>query len=279
MKRALPIFSSDELAALRMLLASAALAPIALKNLAVLRQHWKPILITGLSGNAIPYFLFALAQTHISSSLSGILNSLTSLFTLLLGVAFYGQRTSKSQVAGVAFALLGAAGLIGFAALATFADQAAYALLVVLATLLYGVAVNTVKWQLAEVKPMHITSLAFLITGPACGIYLFTATDFLHKAATHPDFWSGSGYVAILGVAGTAIAVGLFNLLIKQTTAVFASSVTYLIPVVALGWGWMDGEPFQLTDLLYIAFILLGILLINTKMASSLKQLSGGLWK
>jgi drug/metabolite transporter (DMT)-like permease len=265
MKKGLIYFDSNEVAAFRISMAFLVLLPIALRNLKTLKGNYLPLLVTGLFGNAIPAFLFALAQTQIPSALSGILNSLTSLFTLLIGVAIFRTKTTWMQVTGVLIALIGAAGLIGFESLFAFSGNSKYALLVVCGALMYGIAVNTIKSKLPHLKPTHITSLSFLLTGPWCLVYLIFGTSFMDKVATNPESWIGVLYLSILAIVGTAIAVIIFNKLIKETTAVFATTVTYLIPVVALGWGLLDGELIQLTDLVFMLFILLGIFLINMK--------------
>ena len=98
-----------------------------------------------------------------------------------------------------------------------------------IASACYGIAVNIIKYYLHDIKPAQITSLSFLLIGPPVAIYLFSTTDFITTASTKPDALWGVFYLSILGIVGTAIAVIIFNRLIKETTAVFASSVTYLI--------------------------------------------------
>lgn len=270
MKRGLAYFNSSEVAAAivaayRITLAWLVLLPISVRNLRLIKGNFWPLLVAGLFGSAIPAFLFAVAQTHISSALSGILNSLTSLFTLLFGVILFKSKTNGLQVAGVIMALIGAAGLIGFDSIMSFGEGSQYALLVVAATAMYAISVNTIKAKLQEIRPTHVTSLAFFLVGPWCALYLFFGTDFTHQLSTRPESWMGVFYLSILAIVGTAIAVIIFNMLIKETTAVFATTVTYLIPVVALVWGLLDGEMIQLTDILFMGLILAGIFMINMK--------------
>jgi len=266
MKKGLLYFDSTEVAAFRMSVAMFALLPIALRSLPTLRKHAVPLFFTGLVGNAIPAFLFALAQTEIPSSLSGMLNSLTSLFTLVLGVAFFRTQPRLNQFIGVLLALIGTAGVIGFAHLLEFSKYGRYSLLVVVAACCYGMAVNIVKTYLIDVRAPQIAALSFLLTVPILSIYLVFFTDFVTQIATHPESRWGLLYIGILGLLSTALAVILFNLLIKETTAVFASSVTYLIPVVALGWGIADGETIGRGQLGYLVLILGGIFLINARL-------------
>jgi drug/metabolite transporter (DMT)-like permease len=264
MKKALVFFTPDTVATYRIALASLVLFPNAIRNLDKVKGHVWPLLAVGLFGNGLPALLFAVAQTQIPSSLSGILNSLTSLFTLLIGVVLFRLKTTVYQVIGVFVALIGAAGLIGFNSLAAFSENSQYALLAVIAASMYGLAVNTIKSKLPEMRPTHITALSFLMTGPWCLLYLLIGTDFISIITEDSKSWSAVGYLTILAVIGTAAAVVLFNRLIKETTAVFASSVTYLIPVVAVGWGILDGESVTLMDGGFMLFILTGIFLINS---------------
>lgn len=264
MKRGLNYFSSIEIASYRITIAMLVLLPIALKNLASFKGKILPLFLTGLFGNAIPAFLFATGQQYIPSGLTGMLNSLTSLFTLLIGILFFGMAPIRTQIIGVVVALVGALGLIGFENLAEFGDYGKYSLLIILAAACYGIGVNIIKSHLHEVKPTHITSLSFLLVGPPLMLFLLTGTDFTHKLAKNPESWMGVFYISLLGILGTAVAVIIFNRLIKETTAVFASSVTYLIPVVAVGWGLLDGEEIASNQLIYLVLILIGIFLINS---------------
>jgi drug/metabolite transporter (DMT)-like permease len=263
MKRGLVYFDSTEVAAYRMSIAMIVLLPIALRNLSVLRDNAWPLFFVGLFGNTVPAFLFALAQTQIPSSLSGMLNSLTTLFTLVLGVLFFRMSPLRSQVWGVLVALVGTFGLIGFAHLLDLTTGARYSLLVVAASACYGLAVNIIKSHLRAIPPSHITSLSFILTVPALLIYLIFFTDFVSQVGTQPESRWGVFYISLLGILSTALAVILFNRLIKDTTALFASSVTYLIPVVAIGWGVLDGEVVAAHQFGYLALILCGIFLIN----------------
>jgi len=264
MKKGLIYFSPQEVAAFRITAAMLVLLPFSLPNLKTLKGNFLPLLASGLFGNGIPAFLFAIAQTEIPSSLSGILNSLTSLFTLLIGIFFFKIATVRFQILGVVIALIGALGLIGFGNLMEFGVYGKYATLIIIAAGCYGIAVNIIKYYLHDVKPTHITSLSFLLIGPWVSIYLLSGTDLVENVQNVPGAHIGVFYIAILGIVGTAIAVIIFNRLIKETTAVFASSVTYLIPVVAVAWGVMDGEQVTVEQLLFMGLILAGIFLINS---------------
>lgn len=275
MKRGLDYFDSTEVAAFRMTVAMVSLLPIALRHLATVRKHPVALFCTGFFGNCIPAFLFALAQTEIPSSLSGMLNSLTSLFTLAMGVFFFRVRPVAAQVTGVALATIGTAGLIGFVHLFELTTYGRYSLLVVGAAFCYGTSVNIIKTYLQDVPSTQIVALSFLLTVPALTVYLVFFTDFVTQVATRPESRPGVIYIAVLGLTATSLAVILFNHLIKETTAVFASSVTYLIPIVAVGWGLVDGEVIGAGKLGYLVLVLGGVFLIHAPSRRAYRRLEG----
>jgi drug/metabolite transporter (DMT)-like permease len=133
-------------------------------------------------------------------------------------------------------------------------------LLVVFAACCYALSSNTVKAYLQNMQSLTISSTAFVLIGPV-GIGLLAATDFFTVMATDPQAWSALGYVLILSLAGTVVASILFFRLVQLKDAVFASTVSYLIPLVALGWGYLDGELLSLAHFIGMAFILFGLYL------------------
>ncbi|MBL4624611.1 MAG: DMT family transporter [Flavobacteriales bacterium] len=262
MKKGLVAYSASEMAALRIVIAGIALLPFAVKNLKLIfSSHGKWLLIAALSGNGIPAFLFAKAQTVISSSLSGMLNSLTPLFTLVIAVFFFRVAIGSVKILGVLIGLAGTLALVYTSGTGAEESNYWYSGLVLCATLCYGISVNVLKEKLAELKAEVITALAFFIIAPPCLIYLLVATPVLDIMPTEEGLTSLI-YIGILSVFGTALAVVLFNKLIKHTSSVFASSVTYLIPIVALFWGFMDGELITWAQLGLFTAILCGVSLV-----------------
>lgn len=260
------VYSSEEVAALRILIAFLFLSPLLLRHVkAPLLKHWKGFLGMGLFGNFIPAFLFTKAETGISSSLTGMLNSLTPLFTLLLGVLLFKTKTRWVNVIGILIGFVGAIGLLLVGKSEDMNNNLLFGLYVVIATICYALSVNIIKKDLNEVSSITATVWAMLFIGPLAGIYLFGFTDFTAKLTSNPLAYSSLGYVVILAVFGTALSVMVFNVLIRNTNALFASSVTYLIPIVALMWGILDGEDVQLLHFLWIVVILLGVWLVNKK--------------
>lgn len=265
MKKGLEVYSASQLASLRILLACIALLPFSLKALRQCTLYQKKIIVlTGILGSGIPAFLFAFAQTRIDSSVAGILNSLTPLFTLWIGILFFSTFSSVKQTIGIITGLAGALILIIFSSNNSFELNIFYSFLVILATVFYATNVNILKKYLQGVPPVHITSLSFLFIGPLAGIYLLFG-DFLYLTMTHEKAFNAFGSIFILSVAGTAYALIFFNKLLQNTSAVFASTVTYLIPIVAVAWGILDGEVFQISDLLGMVLILSGIYLTRKK--------------
>jgi drug/metabolite transporter (DMT)-like permease len=268
MKRGMDVYSSDEVAALRIFIAFLFLSPLIFRHVKKpLLKYWKGFIGMGVLGNFIPAFLFTKAETGISSSLTGMLNSLTPLFTLLLGVILFKTKTRLVNAIGILIGFVGAIGLLTVGKSEDMDNNMLYGFYVVLATICYALSVNIIKKDLGEVNSVTATVWAMLFIGPMAGIYLFGFTDFTNKLGAHPLAMNSLGYVCILAIFGTALSVIVFNVLIRNTNALFASSVTYLIPVVAMFWGIFDGEDVQLLHFVWIALILLGVYLVNKKVA------------
>lgn len=266
MKRGLDAFSSDEVAALRIFIAFIFLSPLLIKHFKKEHlKHWKGFVGMGLLGNFIPAFLFTKAETGISSSLTGMLNSLTPLFTMLLGVLMFKTKTKLINAIGIFIGFIGAIGLLAVGKSDDTDNSLLFCLFVVLATICYALSVNIIKKELGGVNSVTATVWAMTFIGPLAGVYLFGATDFISDFNSNPKAFESLGYVSVLAIFGTALSVIIFNVLIKNTNALFASSVTYLIPIVAMMWGVLDGEVILPFHILSIGVILLGVYLVNKK--------------
>ena len=261
-KKGLLAFSAAEVGALRIVAAFAFLVPVAIPALHRLTaRHFGLLLLIGLVGSLGPSFMFALAQTQLSSSATGILNAVTPLNVLLIGAAFFHKTITKKEVIGLGIGFLGAV-MLTLAGSEGFGSLNYYALLVVLATICYGFNLNIIKNYLGDLKPIVITGVSLLLVGPAAAVYLFGMSEFWTKAATDVAWWPMMAVVC-LGVVGTAIALILFNKLVQIRTAVFASSVTYLIPIVAIGWGVVDNESLTYQHFVGMGAILGGVYVAN----------------
>lgn len=257
-----PVLNGWQMASARLLIAWLALCPLLLKHFGLFRKHWLALLGTGMLGNGIPAFLYAMAQTRIASSLSGMLNSLTPLFTLVVGVLIFRSRVRAVQVAGVLLGLMGAVGLVVFNPLTDMISWTPYALLPVVGTLCYGCSANIVKHKLYMLPAAATAALALTFVGPigALGCWL---TDLPGTLAEHPHALRSLGYVAVLAVLSSALSLVLWNALLKRTSALWASSVTYLMPIVAIGWGLMDGETVSWVQIMMIVLVLSGVYLVT----------------
>jgi drug/metabolite transporter (DMT)-like permease len=272
MKRGLEVFSSDQVAAMRIFIAFLFLSPLLFRHIKrSLLKHWKGYVGMGVIGNLIPAFLFTKAETGISSSLTGALNSLTPLFTLLVGVLLYREKTGWMNVLGIIIGFVGATGLTMVGKEEGINNELLFVLYVVLATVCYALSVNIIKKYLSEVDSLTATVWALMFIGPVAGCYLFS-TDFTVRLSNHPGAWQSLGYTSILAIFGTALSVIVFNTLIKNTNPLFASSVTYLIPIVAMGWGIFDNEAVSALHFAWIGLILLGVYLVNKEVPKPVSQ-------
>lgn len=269
MKRGMEAFSSDQVAALRIFTAFVFLSPLAFKRInRGLLKNTAAVAGMGIFGNLIPAFLFTKAETMISSAMTGMLNSLTPVFTLLIGLLIFRNKVMWRQALGVIIGLGGAIGLLALdekdAAAVMQNSVFIGGALVVLATFFYGLSVNIIRSKLGHVNAVTATVFAMCIIGPIAGTYLFT-TDFVHRLQTNPLALHSLGFVSILAVFGTSLSVIVYNILIREAGALFAASVTYLMPVVAMGWGLYDGESVTWMHAVFILVILSGVFLVNKK--------------
>ena len=262
-KRGLTAFAPAEVGALRIVAASLFLVPVALPALRTLtRRHLGLLAFIGLVGSLGPAFLFAFAQTQLSSSVTGILNAVTPLNVLLMGAAFFGRNISRHELIGLVIGLAGTVVLILAGTSGQLDGVSYYALLIIAASVCYGFNTNVIKNYLSDLTPVVITSVSLLLAGPPAIIYLFGLSDFTQKVAADTAWWPLAAIV-VLGVVGTALALIMFNKLVQMRTAVFASSVTYLVPMVAIAWGVWDGENLSYQHLLGMVAILSGVYVAN----------------
>lgn len=263
-KKSLPAFSPYEIGAFRVGLSGLLLSFIgipALRKMKFRDVSW--IAAAGFFGNFLPMFLFPIAQTKVSSSLAGIINSLEPIFVLVLGFLIFGIRSKLVQVIGAIIGFAGAATLLFFSEMNSEESNMAFTLLMVIASASYAVSALIIKLKLQHVKSLHVSSSVFSIWMiPSLFILLFTG--FFTMEYTYRTY-EALGYLSILSVFGTAVGIALFYKLIQDTSAVFASSVSYLLPVVAVIWGVLDGEQFTIWYLLGAVLILIGIYLIREK--------------
>jgi drug/metabolite transporter (DMT)-like permease len=265
-KQGLKVFSPEEVGSLRVAAAAVFLLPFALIRWKELKKgdHLK-LFFSGMMAIFIPAFLFALAQTKLQSSVTGILNTLSPIWAMVMGVLFFNQRFRGMAVFGLLVSFGGAIILALARAEGAIGGFNAYALLVVLACALYGANVNFIKFKVQGIGSLTITSVSLLLLWPFSLVYLFGFTDFTQKLATIPGAWQAMGFIVILALMSTAVANLIFNKLLQISTPLFASSVTYIMPVVSVMWGVLDGEKLYLGHFIGMVAILGGVYLANRK--------------
>ena len=252
-----------QLGALRVTSAGIFLIPWVVKGFKnVKRRHLGWLFIIGFMGSFFPAFLFAKAQTEIDSSLAGVLNALTPIWVILVGALFFVQKFNKEVIVGVLV------GFVGTAILVLTGKEGIelnyYAGYIILATVCYGFNLNIIKFKMADLKAATITGTSLVMVLPiALGVLYFD--DTFQLDFSNSEFTYAMGAIILLGVMGTAIALIMFNGLVQITSPIFTSSVTYLIPIVAVIWGLVDGEVLQTGHYLGMLLILLGVFLANRR--------------
>jgi drug/metabolite transporter (DMT)-like permease len=281
-KRGLEVFQPIQVAGLRQFLAGLVLLPwvfqyslgrnfrkedISENPVKLTSGDYYFLFMSGLVGNGIPAFLFSYAGTLIPSGLSGIMNAFTPMFTLLLGVVFFKDRFTGNGLIGVILGILGAIILLapGFVFHSGQPISPAGVLMVTTAALMYGYNINLIKHKLHHLPAMVKTAYPFFFMGSMYFMVLMITGILDHWNASPEKAWTALGYLAILGVVGSALSMVAFNILIKHTTALVASTNTFIIPVVAVAWGIVENEPITWNMIVGLLFSLAGIYLIINK--------------
>jgi len=238
-----------------------------LKKLSKTTLKW--IILSGFLGTFFPAFLFAFAETEIDSAVASILNSIVPINTIILGFVVFKIFSTRGQVVGVVVGFIGTILLITNGATINPDQNYWYAILVIIATIMYALSVNIIKRHLQNVPAVTIAVGNFVaIIIPAIIILIFSGF-FTSEVIKSPELPMSLFYIVLLSIFGTAIAKVLFNKLVQISTPVFASSVTYLMPVVAVIWGLLDGEGFGFWQVIATLIILLGVYLANSRKLGS----------
>ena len=262
-KKGLLGLSPMEVGSLRIVAAFLCLLPFGIRYLRHIQsREWIFLLSVGFCGSLIPAFLFAVAQTQLPSGVTGILNTLVPIFTILIAALIFRHKQPATAYIGVAVGFMGSI-LLVLASGGGLSGMNYYALLVLLATVFYATNVNLIKEFLQGQKALAITSVSLLLVGPIALIVLLFLTDFVSKLGSDPNAVTATLYVSLLGVMGTAVALIIFNHIVRLTNPVFTSSVTYIIPIVAVCWGLLDGEWLNGMHFAGMALILVGVYVTN----------------
>ncbi|NPA45383.1 MAG: DMT family transporter [Chlorobi bacterium] len=264
MKRGLESFSPMQLGTMRIFFAFLFLLPLFFQRIKKFKKkYFKHLVIVAIIGNLFPAVLFALAQTKVSSSMAGMLNTMFPLIALIIGAVFYGDKTEKHRIFGIIVGLLGTVGIILSEDSSVENSNILFAGFIVIATLFYAISINEIKFKLSELDGITITVFAFMISGPIAGTYLLFS-DFTEALAT-PNFSINLIYIILLAFGGSAVSVTLFYLLLDYVDVVFASLTTYIIPIFAIFWGVFDGEKITLLQFAFMFVVFIGIYLVNKK--------------
>lgn len=265
-KQGLKVFTPDEVGALRVSAAFVFILPYALTQVRHLKAgDFLLLFLSGMMGVFIPAFLFATAQTQLPSAVTGILNTLSPIFTMVVGSMFFGVRFGGSAIGGIAAGVVGTILLVTAGSDGGFGGLHWYALLVVAACFLYGTNLNFIKFRIQHLNSLTIGSVSLLLIGPFALTYLLAFSDFSVRLETDPGAWRAVGFITLLGCMSTAIAGMLFTLLVKARSPLYASSVTYLMPVVSVLWGLFDQEQLLPMHFAGMALIIGGVWFANRK--------------
>jgi len=265
-KRSLAGLTPIQVGAIRIIFASIFLFIIGFKSLREIKtkRDWKWIAIAGFLSSFFPPFLFALAQTQIDSGVTSVFNSLTPLNTTLVGALLFGVLVTKRQWLGVAIGLLGTFILVATGMEINPDQNYWYSLFILLSSIGYAFNINILKKKLSHLRPIALTTACFVVIFiPSVLLLIFSG--FFSEVSTNAEMQTSLIYVLILALIGTAMAKIFFNKLILISSPVFAASVTYLIPVVAILWGVWDGEKLNIYQFIGAIVVLFGVYLVNKK--------------
>ncbi|MEN7550977.1 EamA family transporter [Rapidithrix thailandica] len=262
-KKSLQVFTFEQVGAGRIFFGFLALGFLAITRAKQIpKAQWKYVLAMGLLGNLFPAFLFAIAITQVPSSVTGILNALTPLFTFLIGMVFFKAKMQKGQLWGLLLGFVGCVGLSLVNSNGQLGQLNYFLLFVVIACLCYATSANIIKTHLSTIHPVTLTACAMILIGPLAATYLFSS-DFVERIQTHPDAWFSLSCLIFLGTVGTGYALILFNRLVQTVSPVFATSVTYIIPIIAVMWGVLDQEQLFPLHFIGMALIIAGVYVVN----------------
>ncbi|MBW8358741.1 MAG: EamA family transporter [Weeksellaceae bacterium] len=264
-KKSLEHYGPFQVGALRVLIAGILLAPVALLNMTKFpKKRWKWLVLAAVSGNFIPMFLFPLAETEVSSSIAGIINSMMPIFVIIIGALFWKFQTTKRQVIGVAISFSGAC-LLMVSGQEGGSMKIVPILWLLLATLLYAVSTTTVKSKLSDIPAKIMSSFVFFFILAVPSLITLAFTGFFQNFEGTEGEFIGLGYVSLLSIFGTGLAMMLNYRLLNISTPLFASTVTLLMPIVAVIWGVLDGETLTLIQFAGGIIIIMGLIFLRSR--------------
>ena len=265
MKAGMQVLSPYQVASLRIFSAGIVLLPFTFNT--IKKYSLKMIglfIITGTVGTLLPAFLFCIAESKVDSGIAGILNALTPICTIVAGIAFFKLKVSKIKILAVFIGFIGLSLLISLDGRSFHLDltRILYSLLILIATILYGINLNIVGKYMKNVPAIEMVSISLMFTMIPC-LFILIFTGYFTPTNFDSNYINSSLYSIILGLFGTSIASIIFYILVKRTDIIFASLVTYCIPFVAIAWGIWYGEIITFKQIICLMIILLGVYLEN----------------
>ena len=268
-KKSLEHFNPYEVGALRVLIAGIILLPLAILNIRKFpKKHLKWLILAAVTGNFIPMFLFPIAETEVSSSIAGIINSMMPIFVIIVGALLWKFQTTKRQVIGVIISFTGAC-ILAFSGGEGGEFKLIPILLLLLATLFYAISTTTVKSKLSDVPAKILSAFVFSFVLILPSLIALVFAGFFNNFEVNSGFWEGLGFVSLLSIFGTGLAMMLNYKLLSVSTPLFASTVTLLMPVVAIIWGLLDGEKLTLMQGFGGVIILAGLIFLRQMPAAN----------
>ena len=262
-KKSLEHFNPYEVGALRVLIAGIILLPLAILNIRKFpKKNLKWLILAAVTGNFIPMFLFPIAETEVSSSIAGIINSMMPIFVIIVGALLWKFQTTKRQVIGVIISFTGAC-ILAFSGGEGGEFKLIPILLLLLATLFYAISTTTVKSKLSDVPAKILSAFVFSFVLILPSLIALVFAGFFNNFEVNSGFWEGLGFVSLLSIFGTGLAMMLNYKLLSVSTPLFASTVTLLMPVVAIIWGLLDGEKLTLMQGFGGVIILAGLIFLR----------------
>ncbi|WP_027378678.1 DMT family transporter [Chryseobacterium daeguense] len=265
-KKSLEHFNPYQVGALRVLIAGIILLPIAISKYKLFpKKHLKWLLLAAFTGNFIPMFLFPIAETEVSSSIAGIINSMMPIFVIIVGALAWKFETTKQQMVGTLISFTGVC-LLAFGGDGEGGKfKLIPILLLLLATLCYAISTTTVKSKLMEVSSTVLSAFVFSFVLFFPSLISLSFTGFFSTFSFSKDNMLGLMFVSLLSIFGTGLAMMMNYRLLKVSSPLFASTVTLLMPIVAIIWGVLDGEKLSVLQFVGASIIIAGLIFLRTK--------------
>ncbi|MDW9381305.1 DMT family transporter [Chryseobacterium sp. JV558] len=263
-KKSLEHFNPFQVGSLRVLIAGIILLPIAISNYKLFpKKNLKWLILAAFTGNFIPMFLFPIAETEVSSSIAGIINSMMPIFVIIVGALVWKFETTKKQIIGTLISFTGVC-ILAFGGGDGGELKMIPILLLLFATLCYALSTTTVKSKLMEVSSTVLSAFVFSFVLLFPSIIALTSTGFFSEFSFSKDNLLGLMFVCLLSVFGTGLAMMMNYRLLKVSTPLFASTVTLVMPIVAIIWGILDGEKLTYLQFIGAGIIIAGLLFLRT---------------